>query len=556
MRLIYAAFLCILPSVGWSDEIPAASKVIAAKIFPVGAIVTRAARVAVPAGAHRIVVADMPRDLRVNSLQVGLGEPQGLVVRAMNFRERSVPPAPVKTAQMIAAERGLRQAEAARDALAAERAEVRGALGSAQLRIKFLNTLAEGKAPPPSGDGGLAAGNLAAVISEIGGQIAQATEDATAAEAALGATERQLADLQEAVKRAQAALEAVTPLRRDTGTLVLDVAAEAGFDGALYLSYSDNSTGWQPGYEINLQQDAARGALRLIRQAVVRQQTREDWADVAVTLSTAALGQATQVTIPQSTIYWLRDKGEIMPLAKSARGLSADMAQVQMEPMTEAAPRDAFGGATTALRGQTLEFELGPVGSLDGDGSEQLFRLDVIAREVPLYALANARRDSFAYLYTDLKNETGGTLLAGPAAIYRDGTLVGHSEVPQTGNGDITKLPLGALNGLQLEHRVLNIEAGDSRFITAKDTRAERFEVLIDSYLDYAIGLTVYAALPVPEDEDLDVRLETVPTPSEQSVEGRRGVVGWTRSIAPGASQKITYGWTLRWPEDRELMQR
>jgi uncharacterized protein (TIGR02231 family) len=554
MRLICTALLCLLPTVGWSDDIAAASKVVSAKIFPAGAIVTRSARVAVPAGAHRIVVADMPRDLRVNSLQVGLGEPQGLVVRAMNFRERSVPPAPVKTPEMIAAERDLRQAEAARDALLAERAVVRGALGSAKLRITFLNTLAEGKSPPPTGDGGLAAGDLAAMIGEIGTQLAQATEDAAKAEAALAATARELAELQEAVERAHAALEAGTPLRRDTGTLVLDVEAETGFEGTLYLSYSDTGTGWRPAYEINLQQDAASGALRLIRQAVVHQQTREDWADVAVTLSTAALGQSTQVTIPRSTIYWLRDKDEIMPLAKTTRGLSADMAEVQMEPMMEAAPQDAFGGATTALRGQTLEFELGRVAALDGDGSEQLFRLDVIARDAALYGLANARRDSFAYLYTDLKNETGGTLLAGPAAIYRDGTLVGNTRVPQTGNGDIAKLPMGALNGLQLEHRVLQFEAGDSRFITAKDTRSERFEVLIDSYLDYAIDLTVYEALPVSEDEDLDVQVQSVPSPTEQSVEGRRGVVGWKRSIAAGASEKISYGWTLRWPEDRELM--
>ncbi len=549
MRLIFTIFLCLLPVVGWTDVTTVSSKVVAAKIFPSGAVVTREAAVTLAAGAHRVVVPDMPRELRVDSLQVGLGAPGGLVVRAMNFRERSVPPEPVKTGEMMAAERDLRQAEAARDALVAERAVIRGALGSANLRIKFLNTLAEGKNPPPEAD-------LSATIGEIGSQLARATEDATAAEAALGATERQLAELQEAVERARAALDAVTPLRRDTGTLVLDVVADAAFDGALYLSYSEFNTGWRPGYEINLEQDAASGDLRLIRQAVVHQQTREDWADVAVTLSTAALGQSTQVTIPQSTIYWLRDKEEIMPLAKTTRGLSADMAQVQMEPMMEAAAPDAFGGATTALRGQTLEFELGPVAALDGDGSEQLFRLDVIARDVPLYALANARRDSFAYLYTDLKNETGGTLLAGPAAIYRDGTLVGHTRVPQTGNGDITELPLGALNGLQLEHRVLQFEAGDSRFITTRDTRSERFEVLIDSYLDYAIDLTVYEALPVSEDEDLNVQVQSVPSPTEQSIEGRRGVVGWKRSIAAGASEKISYGWTLRWPEDRELMQR
>ena len=107
-----------------------------------------------------------------------------------------------------------------------------------------------------------------------------------------------------------------------------------------------------------------------------------------------------------------------------------------------------------------------------------------------------------------------------------------------------------------MEHHTLKTEAGAGGFVTKSTTRTERFEVTVDSNLDYAIDLTVYAALPVSEDEALTVRLDTVPNPSDQNIEGRRGVVGWTKSIAPGDSTTIEYGWTLSWPEDKILQQR
>lgn len=555
MRTLLAAILCLLPAAGWTDDVTVRSAVAAARIFPAGAIVTREIHVSLPAGAHRIAVPDLPRDLRVDTLRVGADAPGAPVVAALNFRERSAPPAPETTPQMAAAERALAEAEAARDALLAERAEARGAAESARLRRAYLTALAE--AGGPAGDSA-AAGDVAALADQIGRQIAQATQDAAAAKAALGATGRELQERRAAVDRAQAALAAVTPLTPETGTLVLDVTAAAAFDGVLSLSYAVGAAGWRPGYDITLDQDGATGALRLIRQAVVYQTTGGDWSDVALTVSTAALDRPGQVTLPDSTLYWLRDRDAPVPLAKTARGQAADSVQMQMEPMAaESAPRDAMAGGTAALRGQTLEFDLGRIAALDGDGSEQLVRLDAIARDAaPLTARANARQDSFAYLYTDLTNDTGGMLLAGPAAVYRDGTLVGHVQVPQTAAGAVAELPLGPLDGVQIDHRVLEFEAGDSRFITARNTRAERFEVQIDSTLDYAIDLTVFAALPVAEDEDLDIRLDTDPAPTGRAVEGRRGVVGWTRPLPAGASQTITYGWTLRWPEDRVLMQR
>jgi uncharacterized protein (TIGR02231 family) len=554
MRLIFAALLTCMPLTGWADDISTTSRVVAAKVFPSSASITRAAEISLPAGNHQITVSDMPQYFNLQSLQVGLDTAGGVILRAKRFLAESVPPAPVKTPQMVQAEADLVQAEVALNRLEQERAKFEAVIASAELRIRFLETIASGEGPGTGEDSALSPDAMAGLASELGAQISAASLEAKAAVAALHGSARELEELVDAVARAEMALRLATPKPRDTGALVLEVSAAAPYEGDLFLSYVSGDVSWQPSYELYLEQTGNQGDLRMIRQAAVRQATGEDWQGAEVTLSTADLHGRAEVIIPRSTIFWLQDKDQERLLSKvdsNIRTMSAPSA----EPMVELMEADV-ATSTIALQGQTLEFNLGPVAMIRGTGEPSSVRLDVIDRVLPLYARANARRDQTALLYADLTNETGGSLLAGQAMVYRDGVLVTTSSLPQTANGDITKLPLGPLNGILLEHRTLETQAGDSGFVKSKETRRQKFEVLVDSYLDYDIDLTVYAALPVSEDEDLTVRVDAVPPVSEQSIEGRRGVVGWTLPMAAGSAKKISYGWEMRWPDDQILLQR
>ncbi len=552
MRPIIVAALLLLPAPLWADDFSTTSQVIEVKVFPSSASITRSAQLSMPTGDHQIIISDMPQDFDLQTLQVGTSGSSDLTLRAKRFVRESVPQAPVKTVQMQQAEANLVQAEVAHNRLVQDRAKFEALIASAKLRIRFLESIAAGDGPGMGDASNLTPEGLAGIAVELGGQISAASQEAKAAAAVLAGSERELAELGHAVERAQLALRLATPAPRDTGALVLEVSVSTPYDGALFLSYFARDASWQPSYELYLEQSGNAGNLRMIRQAAVTQATGEDWQGADVTLSTADLRGGSEVIIPRSTIYWLQDKEQERLLSKSQGNLRTMAAPIS-EPMIEA--MEALS-PDVVLHGQTLEFNLGPVAMIRGTGEPTSVRLDVIDRALPLYALANARRDETALLYADLTNETGGTLLAGTAVVYRDGVLAATSNLPQTANGDITKLPLGPLNGILLEHRTLETQAGDSGFVRSKDTRRQKFELLMDSYLDYTIDLTVYAALPVSEDQDLTVRVDAIPPAVENSVEGRRGVVGWTLPMAAGAKEKISYGWELRWPENQQLLGR
>jgi hypothetical protein len=58
----------------------------------------------------------------------------------------------------------------------------------------------------------------------------------------------------------------------------------------------------------------------------------------------------------------------------------------------------------------------------------------------------------------------------------------------------------------------------------------------------------------VPKDKAIQVaRLEDGTPPTGTDVELKPGVLAWTRTYAPGEQGEIRFGYTVTWPEGRDL---
>jgi uncharacterized protein (TIGR02231 family) len=472
----------------------------------------------------------------------------------MEFRtERQVLLAIDKTEQQTAAEQDLDTAKQTVAKLVNERAETAAQIASAELRIQFLKSTAEGKMSGNGVQANQTAEQLAGMVTALGSAISTAVVELTKAKNTLAQSARALDEAHEAVALAEIALDAVTPLERETGTAVIDLVTADPFSGDLTLMYSNNDASWSPSYEVSVDQDGAKAKVNLVRLAAVQQGSYEDWSGVSVTLSTSDLQRTAEVYLPRSDIKFIYEPEKLQRLRKQSfdQSTMGSIAEPAMEiaAVNPSAPR-------VELRGQTLEFELGIVSSLQGDGAPKLFRLDAIQSDVDLRAEATIGQNEIAVLYADLENTTGGSMLPGHASLIRDGVLVGEASIPEVANGDTFDLALGPLNGILLEKRTLEVQDGDTGIISSYNQKIEKYEVSIRSLLDYPIDVTTYTALPVSESEDLEVVLDTKPNPNEKDIEGHRGVVGWTLQMDANSTQTITYGWKLKWPEDQTLGRR
>jgi len=545
MRSILIFALFFAPSVLFADVFHATSVLKTVKVFPSAAGYERVVSVDLPAGSHQIVVSGLPQSLNVGSMQAKLSTG---IIQAVEFRtqRQAFDPLPKPIAQLDA-EKLLDTARANLARLKADRSVMQGKITSAATRIKYLQSLVgfNGDDATPTGDA------LAVFVDTIGTKIAAATSDLTAAQGALAKTARALAEAQKEEQRLDAALNAVTPLVRETGTVVIDVHVPKAGIGVLALQYLNADASWQPSYDVLVNQDKATATIEVVRNAIVYQESGEDWQNVDVTLSTAQLNRQTQVYVPRSDIRTLYVPRPVQKM-RTEYLAEADMKMGSMaEPIVA-----MFSGPVAVLKGQTLEFALGVVREIRGDQTPKLIRLGSFEVKSDLRAETDVANDTSAYLYADLKNETGGTILSGEARLFRDGVFVGMVQMPEIPNGDTIDLALGNLNGILVERRIVQVQEGDTGLIKSYNQKIEQYEVTLRSLLDYPINLVAYAALPVSEAEDLKVTLDVTPKPSETDIEGRRGVVSWTLDMKPQSEQKISYGWTLKWPENKLIDRR
>lgn len=112
--------LALFPTVLWADDIPLETAVAAVTVYPDGATVTRQVPFELPAGQHRLILADLPRDTPLAQVRVAVA---GATLGAVTTRSDFVPPrSPLEDAVVEAAEAKVAELE---DRLRSGEAEVR-----------------------------------------------------------------------------------------------------------------------------------------------------------------------------------------------------------------------------------------------------------------------------------------------------------------------------------------------------------------------------------------------------------------------------------------------
>ena len=542
-RLVFA--LALLPTAVLAEDIPLASDVTGVTLYPNGATVTRRVPFSAPAGAHQLVLTDLPRSTPLASVRVAV---EGAQMGSVSTRNDFVPPRTEETNAAIEAaedrvellEEELRNRQAAIESIRLE-------AKAAEARVEFLESLGKGE-----GVAALDVEKLMALSEMIGSETLEALQAAQGARRRAEAAARDLKDLQEDLRRARQALAALVPEQEDRAMLAVAVRSDAPAEGMLTVTYNIYEAGWQPVYDLRLERDT--GDLDIERGALVYQQTGENWSDVALTLSTT---RPTEQTVPGEVWPWLRrifDPEVPVPMpkplvrAEPEAGYAADAAME--EAMVEAAPVQAaaqFDGlSVTYSYPETVDVATGAdnlritLGTLEAEA-------EMVAQAVPL-------TDTNAYLMAEFTNEAEELILpTHEASFYLDGRFIGTRALDLIPAGGEAELSFGPIEGLRLERTVLGRNEGDRGMISRSTELTEEVRIEIENLTGEAWPMRVLDRVPYSEQEDLEIEWNAAPHASEMDVDGKRGVLAWEFEIAAGEEKEITLTHTLEWPEGMVL---
>lgn len=537
MRLYFLLLAALVSFPAHGEEIMATSRITTVTLYPQGAMLSREISFEAAAGAHQLLLTDLPSETYVEAIRLQGGE--ALSTGAIWLRgDRLFPRPEVLSVEQTAAKEVLKAAQSDLDLAADAVQQVQARVEAADAEVAFLSgSRLEGASLTPQS------------LREMSAAVAEGVVAARGRAIAAGAEMRPLSEALEAATRArdqaQAGYESLPT--RDENYTALSIAVQVAAPGPhlLLMTQYIESASWSPVYDLTLRR-SADPSLILARGAIVSQYTGEDWKGVALTLSTARPSYQTEPSMLYPDYREIYDPEAEMAMMSKSEAEPAMADGMVMEVVASAAPMAEMQGDVLVYRVQEPASIASGVDSLRLSLDEITFAAKVQARAIP-------RNELVAYMTAEFINTSDEVLLPGPVMLYRDSNLIGLGELPLLAAGAEWTQGFGAIEGLVLERQMPEVSEGDRGLLSSETEQTQSAVLIVKNLTDEAWAVRLMDQVPYSEQEDLEVTFGATPEPSEVDVDGQRGILAWEFDLAAGAEQSVQIEHALRWPSGMAL---
>jgi uncharacterized protein (TIGR02231 family) len=349
-----------------------------------------------------------------------------------------------------------------------------------------------------------------------------------------------LKDKIDALKRQQN--EATGSGRKEAKTV--EVAVEITREGSLTLELAAmiSQATWEPAYDVRLGADAKTAELTF--RAMVRQQTGEDWQNVALTLSTArpSVGSAPPELYPWHVSLYHPQQREMMLMPAPA-----PMTSKAMAGPSEA--QAAFVTARISEEQSSVTFHVPRPLDIPSDGSRHGSVVALEQLPVTLEYLAVPKLAQTVFLRSDIINRAPYPLLPGTVNTFVGAAFTGSSQLRRVAAGEKFELFFGSDDQVTVKREELKQrkEAG----LFGKNRSSYRYRVELGNFRKEPLTLTLRDQMPIAGDEEIKVSLEE---PSIKPEEVRSdGTIIWRTPLMPGEKKELTFGILVEYPKEREI---
>ncbi len=492
------------------------------QLAPGGAQITRTAAIPLSPGQQSLVISGLPANLDPGEVQLALtgrqSEIRGFTLETQDTGDFTAP-----------AERRLREAL---QTLQDQRREIHDEAASAALQLKLLDSLASS---PES----VSASDLATLLRQVALGDAQARSTQRTAE-------RQLRELDADIKRLEHELAKVATGERVQSLIRVQVyvPTQDQGQGNLTIQYPQADAGWRWQYEAWL--DSNQNQLRLTRQAAVWQGTGEDWTDVRLTLSTAAVRRDTRPPELQPLFLGLRDPDADR---RERAHMMAPDALMSARVSAEAAP-----AIDADVQRWHERYVLPEPVDIRADRQPHRYQIDartvdvdVVARTVP-----SIRTD--AWVQASFTYDDSTPVQPGDLRLYRDGAYIGSTALPRVQPDSRVTLPFGIDEGIEVARFQEAEGSGDSGLFGRTRTQESRTRFEITNHTAQPVTVEVVDRIPVARHSDITVEmLPDASEPQTRDLDGQAGLLLWQVQAEPGQTQTIRHQYRIRHPSGQEL---
>lgn len=545
-------------STALADEINSTSRISSVMVFPRGAQVTRVINVDLPAGEHQLMVKDLPADLQAQSLRIEGAGVAPIIIGSVD--QKLVTEALNSTTDNSARELLKQQLQTLLD----ERELTNSIIQAAELQKKLLNEMALLPSRPigRNEQGGTdVVTQYSNLYNLMGDKFLETQAKALKAKV-------QLRDLDKRIKNLRAQL-AEKPNKRQRRThLTVNVETDKPGKARFVVHYQIRGASWSPLYDARLQtgDDKQKASLNLVRRAVIRQSTSEDWTNVKLRLSTT---NPTGRTKAPDLFAWLIDYkskpkvgGIIQPMAmEQMQDGYADQKRYRMKKSLSRSPaqltmaKPAKPRRAVVNSGQfQMTFDVANKTTIKRDGSAKKVFLDALSLTPDVQLIAVPKKMQKAFLHASIVNKTGNALIPGSVSLFRDGVYVGQSRLGLVEPDQKLDIGFGVDSKVNVKWVRQDRVKGKTGLLTTSNSDVRKYKVTLLSGHRTPMKVTVLDQMPYSEKETLQVSLlKASPKPTRTNVDDKRGVMAWDLTLAPQKAHVIEFGYQVVWPKDKSI---
>jgi uncharacterized protein (TIGR02231 family) len=331
------------------------------------------------------------------------------------------------------------------------------------------------------------------------------------------------------------------------------------------LTYLVGRAGWAPAYAIRSEADRSKVSVEY--DAMVVQQTGEDWRDVRLSLSTA---EPTRASSPPPVAPWFVDVVVPVPVAMPSTSVAMEFAPAAAAPesMAPGAPNEggAFGNAEVEREllelaadadvidaGIAVSFELPrPVTLVSDAAKRQRTRIGTVSPETAFGYVAAPILAERVYLRGTLRNASAFQLLPGRAQVFMGGEFVGETQVPSVAPQGEFRVWFGPDPAISARREVLSKVTGASGLFGGAELTTWNNRITVSNGTGRDVTVEVLDRRPVSRNEKVEAKLASAkPALSADkayvSERQPQGILRWDLPVPAGAQgpKAATVTWTV-----------
>ncbi|HSF54995.1 MAG TPA: mucoidy inhibitor MuiA family protein, partial [Algoriphagus sp.] len=231
---------------------------------------------------------------------------------------------------------------------------------------------------------------------------------------------------------------------------------------------------------------------------------------------------------------------------REKRALTGSVTTVKNRESMEAAPL-----ITTFIENQTtVEIEVAEPYSIKSNGEKTL--VDLKGYEIPAnyrYSVI-PKLDKDAFLIAELSDWNQYSLLEGESNLYFEDGFVGRSILDAAGLQDTLLISMGRDRSIVVQREKME-EFSKKRTIGSNITETRGYEISLRNNKSQPVTLKVEDQIPVSVNSSIAVTTSEL---SGGKLDPQTGIITWEITLAPGAQQKLSFQYEVKYPKSERVI--